>query len=81
MITNYATSMLYPLTFTNEILICFINIVSRISGKTEVHKLEIELDVNSEIYPMLKGQYYALVLANSLTSDGNEDFDLFRHTN
>ena len=30
---------------------------------------------------MLKGQYYALVLANSLTSDGNEDFDLFRHTN
>ena len=56
-------------------------VVSRISGKTEVHKLAIELDVNTDIYPMEKSQYYALVLATSLTSDGNEDFDLFRHTN
>ena len=55
--------------------------VSRISGKTETNKLEIELDVNTDIYPMAKGQYYALVLANSLTADGVEEFDLFRHAN
>ena len=56
-------------------------IVSRISGKTEVHKLEIELDVNTDIYAMQKGSYYEIVLANSLTADGAEEFDLFRHTN
>ena len=56
-------------------------IVSRISGTSEVHRLDIELDVNTEIYPMQKGQYYALVLANSLTADGVEEFDLFRHAN
>ena len=46
-----------------------------------MHKLEIELDVNTDIYPMQKGLYYALVLANSLTADGAEEFDLFRHAN
>ena len=30
---------------------------------------------------MQKGQYYAIVLANSLTADGVEEFDLFRHAN
>ena len=55
--------------------------MSRISGKTEVQKLEIELDVNTDIYTMKKGSYYALVLANSLTADGAEEFDLFRHAN
>ena len=28
---------------------------------------------------MEKNQYYSFVLANSITSDGKEDFDLFRH--
>ena len=28
---------------------------------------------------MQKGSYYQLVLANSLTADGNEEFDIFRH--
>jgi hypothetical protein len=46
-----------------------------------VHKLEIELDVNTDIYAMSKGSYYEIVLANSLTADGAEEFDLFRHTN
>ena len=54
-------------------------VVSRISGKTIVGKLEIELDVNTDIYPMVQGQNYALVLANFITSDPNEEFDLFRH--
>ena len=30
---------------------------------------------------MQKGLNYGLVLANSLTADGEEEFDLFRHTN
>ena len=30
---------------------------------------------------MSKGSYYEIVLANSLTADGAEEFDLFRHTN
>ena len=30
----------------------YLIIVSRISGKTEVHKLQIELDINTDIYPM-----------------------------
>ena len=34
------------------ILIIILIIVSRISGKTEVHKLQIELDINIDIYPM-----------------------------
>ena len=46
-----------------------------------MHKLDIELDINTDIYPMQKGSWYALVLANSLTADGIEEFDLFRHAN
>ena len=52
-------------------------LVSRISGKSEVFKLGVELDVNTDIYPMQKGVHYSLVLANSLTANGNEEFDLF----
>ena len=43
-------------------------------------KLEIEVDINTDIHPMQEGTFHALVLANSLTADGSEDFDLFRHT-
>ena len=30
---------------------------------------------------MKKEKHYSLVLANSLTNDGEQDFDLFRHAN
>ena len=53
--------------------------VSRISGITSTLKLTVELDVNTEIYPIEKDRNYALVLATSLTPDLNEDFDLFRY--
>ena len=55
--------------------------VSRISGTTEILKLNIELDVNTDIYPIQEGSMYEFCLANSLTSDGVEDFDLFRNNN
>ena len=51
--------------------------VSRISGTTEFNKFTVELDVNTDIYPMQEGVSYDIVLANSLTADGNEEFDLF----
>ena len=54
--------------------------VSRISGSTLVHKLQIELDVNTDIYEISANKSYALVLARSVTADGEEDFDLFQHT-
>ena len=37
------------------------------------------MDINTDIYPMQEKSFYALVLASSLTADGAEDFDLFRH--
>ena len=52
--------------------------MSRISGTTESHHLQVELDVNTDIYPVKTETFYGFVLANSLTEDGAEDFDLFR---
>jgi len=46
---------------------------------TEIYGFKIELDVNTEIYKMEKDVSYSLVLTRSLTADGSEDFDLFRH--
>ena len=52
--------------------------VSRITGETLVSHFEIELDVNTDIYPMKVSENYDICIANSLTADGNEEFDLFR---
>ena len=61
------------LTFINS------SIVSRIEAKSEVNKLDIELDVNTDIYPMEKDAYYAMAIASSVNLDGTEDFDLFKY--
>ncbi len=42
-------------------------------------KIDIELDVNTDIYPMEKDAYYSMVLANSVNQDGSEDFDILRY--
>lgn len=57
------------------------SLVSRISARSEVNKLEIELDVNTDIYPMEKDAYYALAIASSVNMDGSEDFDYMRYQN
>ena len=63
------------------------SLVSRISAESKVNKLKIELDINTDIYPMNKdqntGQYsfYKLVLANSVNSDGSDGFDIVRYEN
>ncbi len=52
--------------------------MSRVKATSEVMKLEIELDVNTDIYPMEKDAYYSMALASSVNLDGSEDFDVVR---
>lgn len=44
-----------------------------------MHQLEVELDVNSEIYPMEVKEHYDFAISTSLTNDGAPDFDLFQY--
>ena len=55
--------------------------MSRISAKAGVSQLNIELDINSDIYPMEKDSYYKMVLANSVNADGSDTFDIIRYEN
>ena len=55
--------------------------VSRISAQSKVNKLQIELDVNTDIYPMDAGAYYKLLLASSVNADGSDNFDIVRYEN
>ena len=55
--------------------------MSRVVARSEVMKIDIEFDVNSDIYPMEEGSYYSMVLANSVNLDGSADFDILRYDN
>jgi len=55
--------------------------VSRVEAKSEVNKFEIELDVNTDIYPMEKDALYSMVITSSLTQDASEEFDIFAYKN
>jgi len=46
-----------------------------------VNRLVIELDVNTDIYPMASGEWYKLVLANSVNADGSDAFDIIQYEN
>lgn len=46
-----------------------------------MNKFDIELDVNTDIYPMEKDAHYAMILATSLNQDGSEEFDIFTYMN
>mmetsp|Transcript_24633 Transcript_24633/g.24233 ORF Transcript_24633/g.24233 Transcript_24633/m.24233 type:complete len:113 (-) Transcript_24633:128-466(-) len=59
----------------------FFEKVSRISAVCQVSKIEIELDVNTEIYPMEENVCYAMAIVSSLNQDGSEDFDVFTYIN
>ena len=50
-------------------LTCFC-VVSRIEGKTEVYEFDVVLDVNTELYPMAKGDFYKISLASATSMDG-----------
>lgn len=47
--------------------------VSRISGNTESGETFLTLDINSELYPCTVGDRVHLVLASTLSLDGNKD--------
>ena len=53
--------------------------MSRISAQSKVSKLDIELDVNTDIYPMEEGAYYRMVLASSVNADGSDTFDVIKY--
>ena len=59
-------------------LLLTLHLVSRIEAVSEVNRLEIQLDVNTDIYPMDKDGYYAMCIASSVNTDGSEEFDIFR---
>ena len=56
-------------------------VVSRICATSEVNKLAIELDVNTDIYLMEKDVYYKMVIASSVNADGSDQFDIIRFEN
>jgi len=56
-------------------------VVSRISAHSKVNKLAIELDINTEIYPVEQGSFYKLVIASSVNADGSDNFDVIRYEN
>ena len=55
--------------------------VSRINAEARVNKLSIELDINSDIYPMEANAFYKMVLATSVNADGSDTFDIMRYEN
>ena len=46
-----------------------------------MNRLEIELDVNTDIYPMAAGEFYKMVLASSVNADGSDNFDIIQYEN
>ena len=55
--------------------------VSRVSATSQTFKLQIELDINTEIYPVEEGAFYKLVIASSVNADGSDTFDMIRYEN
>ena len=55
--------------------------VSRIAATSQTFKLQIELDINTEIYPVEEGAFYKLVIASSVNADGSDTFDMIRYEN
>jgi DNA-directed RNA polymerase I, II, and III subunit RPABC3 len=53
--------------------------VSRISAKGQVMSIEVELDVNTDIYPIENEAFYNMVLASSVNTDGSTEFDILTY--
>jgi len=51
--------------------------VSRITAEGTVSVSKIELDINSEVFPMREGEYYKFGIASAQAEDGSaDDFDI-----
>ena len=68
---------------SNEVgfVLILLRLVSRICAEARVNKLSIELDINSDIYPMEQHSFYKMVLATSVNADGSDTFDIMRYEN
>ncbi|CAI9103344.1 OLC1v1001807C1 [Oldenlandia corymbosa var. corymbosa] len=67
-----------PFHFDDEIIVQDVDVegkkydrVSRIDAKSEDGKMDMQLDVNSELYPMKPKEKYRMVLSESLFMDGS----------
>ena len=49
----------------------FFKKVSRVDGKSEIYEIEMQLDINTDIYPVNVKKDYMLVLAGSEALDQN----------
>ena len=51
--------------------------MSRLYATSDMYKLEIELDINSDIFPVSKGDYYSLKLTENISDDPSAEKDYF----
>lgn len=51
--------------------------VSRIEARSEQFDMYMQLDVNTEVYPMKPGDKFTMVLASTLSLDGTPDSGFF----
>lgn len=51
--------------------------MSRIEARSEQFDMYMQLDVNTEVYPMKPGDKFTMVLAPTLTLDGTPDSGYF----
>ncbi|PKU71620.1 hypothetical protein MA16_Dca004462 [Dendrobium catenatum] len=51
--------------------------VSRIEARSEQFDMYMQLDVNNELYPLLVGEKFTMVLASTLNLDGTPDSGYF----
>ena len=65
----------YTNAFTSDICgkrVCFV-LVSRLHCESESFKMDLILDVNTQIYPVELGEKFRMVLATTLKEDGTPD--------
>ncbi|KAF3321830.1 DNA-directed RNA polymerases II, IV and V subunit 8B [Carex littledalei] len=55
--------------------------VSRIEARSEQFDMYMQLDINTEIYPMRVGEKFTMVLAPTLNLDGTPDTGFYLPTN
>lgn len=55
----------------NNMLHKFLSLVSRIEAQSEEYAMNIQLDVNTEVYPIRVGEKFRMALAPTLNLDGS----------
>ncbi|KAF8402307.1 hypothetical protein HHK36_013261 [Tetracentron sinense] len=67
-----------PVACAGEVDFCIcVSLVSRIEAQSEQFEMYMQLDVNTEIYPLNVGDKFTMVLAPTLSLDGTPDTGYF----